>query len=161
MKAKYIQTGAAVDYTPDADVSAGDVVVQGEFLGIAKLDIETGKLGALATSGVFDVAREAATAFTKWKKVYWDADGDPEGGEAGTGAAVDTAASGANEPMGFAIEAAADEATQTTVRVLIVKGVARQAANLADSTATDVAGLVVDFNALLAALQAAGLMASA
>lgn len=33
------------------------------------------------------------------------------------------------------------------------------AANQADSTATEVAGLVVDFNALLAKLKAAGLMA--
>jgi hypothetical protein len=33
------------------------------------------------------------------------------------------------------------------------------AANQADSTATDVAGLVTDFNALLAKLKAAGLMA--
>lgn len=36
-----------------------------------------------------------------------------------------------------------------------------QAAHQADSTATDVAGVVADFNSLLAKLQAAGLMASA
>ena len=35
-----------------------------------------------------------------------------------------------------------------------------RAANQADSTATDAAGLVTDFNALLAKLQAAGLMES-
>lgn len=40
-------------------------------------------------------------------------------------------------------------------------GVARIAANQADSTAEDVAGVVSDFNDLLAALQTAGLMASA
>lgn len=34
------------------------------------------------------------------------------------------------------------------------------AANQADSTATDAAGLVTDFNALLAKLKAAGLMAA-
>lgn len=36
---------------------------------------------------------------------------------------------------------------------------AGQAAHQADSTASDVAGLVADFNALLAKLQTAGLMA--
>ena len=38
---------------------------------------------------------------------------------------------------------------------------AKTAANQADSEATDVAGLVTDFNALLAKLIAAGLMADA
>lgn len=38
---------------------------------------------------------------------------------------------------------------------------AKTAANQADSTATEVAGLVTDFNALLAKLIAAGLMAAA
>ena len=47
MSVKYIQTGDAVDYTPGADVGAGDVVVQGDLVGVAKLDILTGKLGAL------------------------------------------------------------------------------------------------------------------
>lgn len=37
---------------------------------------------------------------------------------------------------------------------------AKTAANQADSTAADVAGLVTDFNALLAKLQSAGLMAA-
>ena len=40
-----------------------------------------------------------------------------------------------------------------------VKGVVKQAVTQADSTATDVAGLVTDFNALLAKLKTAGLMA--
>lgn len=38
---------------------------------------------------------------------------------------------------------------------------AKTAANQADTEASDVAGLVTDFNALLAKLQAAGLMAEA
>ena len=40
-----------------------------------------------------------------------------------------------------------------------VKGVVKQAVTQADSTATDVAGLKTDFNALLAKLKTAGLMA--
>jgi len=39
-----------------------------------------------------------------------------------------------------------------------VKGAAKSAANQATSTASELAGLVTDFNALLAKLKAAGLM---
>ncbi|EAS8902425.1 TPA: head fiber protein [Salmonella enterica subsp. enterica serovar Korkeasaari] len=45
-------------------------------------------------------------------------------------------------------------ATNTTA------GTVKQAAAQADSVATDVAGLVTDFNALLAKLRAAGVLAS-
>ena len=38
-------------------------------------------------------------------------------------------------------------------------GIVKQAATQANSTASDVAGLVTDFNALLAKLKAAGIMA--
>ncbi len=75
MSVKYIQTGDAVDYTPGADVKSGDVVVQGELVGVAKLDIQTGKLGALAVTGLFDFpkATGAGTAIAAGTRVYWDA----------------------------------------------------------------------------------------
>lgn len=75
MNAKYVQTGDAVDYTPDADVKAGDVVIQNDLTGIAKLDIKAGKLGALAVTGVFDVpkATGAGSAIAAGAKVWWDA----------------------------------------------------------------------------------------
>lgn len=75
MNAKYVQTGDAVDYTPAADVKAGDVVIQNDLTGIAKLDIKAGKLGALAVTGVFDVpkATGAGSAIAVGAKVWWDA----------------------------------------------------------------------------------------
>jgi len=75
MNAKYVQTGDAVDYTPVADVKAGDVVIQNDLTGIAKLDIKSGKLGALAVTGVFDVpkATGAGSAIAAGAKVWWDA----------------------------------------------------------------------------------------
>lgn len=75
MNAKYVQTGDAVDYTPAADVKAGDVVIQNDLTGIAKLDIKAGKLGALAVTGVFDVpkATGAGSAIAAGAKVWWDA----------------------------------------------------------------------------------------
>ncbi len=75
MNAKYVQTGDAVDYTPSADVKAGDVVVQNDLTGVAKLDIKADKLGALAVTGVFDVpkATGAGSAIAAGAKVWWDA----------------------------------------------------------------------------------------
>ncbi|MFH1022121.1 MAG: DUF2190 family protein [Planctomycetota bacterium] len=75
MNTRYVQTGDAVDYTPVADVKAGDVVVQADLTGVAKLDIPAGKLGALSVKGVFDFpkATGAGSAIAAGAKVWWDA----------------------------------------------------------------------------------------
>ena len=73
MTAKFIQTGEAIDYTPTADVSAGDVVVQEDLVGVAKLDIKADTLGALHVGGVFDFPKETGGGkdIAAGKKVYW------------------------------------------------------------------------------------------
>lgn len=38
-QATFVHDGRAIDYTPGGDVAAGDVVVQGELVGIAKTPI--------------------------------------------------------------------------------------------------------------------------
>ena len=110
MSVKYIQTGDAVDYTPGANVAAGDVVVQGELVGVAKLDIQTGKLGALAVTGLFDFpkAAGAGTAIAVGTRVYWDvaeqvakADGE----------------AGANKELGKTAKAASDDDALVRVRL--------------------------------------------
>ncbi len=55
--ARFIHDGDSIDYTPGAAVAAGDVVVQGDLIAVAKLDMAAGQLGALATVGVFDVTK--------------------------------------------------------------------------------------------------------
>ena len=84
-KATFIQDGKSIDYTPGSDVAAGDVVVQGSLVGIAKTPIAANALGALAIVGVFDVAKAQEAFATVGGKVHWDADGDPYGGTAGSG----------------------------------------------------------------------------
>ena len=54
MPTEYVQRGESIDYIPAADVAAGDVIVQGELVGVAKKDIKADTLGALAVEGVFD-----------------------------------------------------------------------------------------------------------
>lgn len=102
-----------VDYTPGSAVSAGQVVVIGSLLGFAEVDIEANRLGALAIGGVFDVVK-ANEEITAGAAVYWDADGNPYGGTAGTGAATTT--SSGNTFAGFALATAG--ATATTVRLV-------------------------------------------
>ena len=108
MGAKFIQESSAIDYTPTADVSAGDVVVQGELVGVAKLDIEADALGALAVSGVFDFPKTAGVgeAISAGANVYWDV---------ADGVAKEDDETGANKLIGKTVAAAGDD--DTTVRV--------------------------------------------
>ena len=55
MKARYIQRGDSIDYTSTSDIAAGDIVKVGSLVGVAKLDIKAGELGALALVGVYEV----------------------------------------------------------------------------------------------------------
>lgn len=102
----FIHDGDAIDYTPSADVAVGDVVVQGELVGLAKRPISANTLGSLAVTGVFDVpkATGASTAIAAGANVYWDA----------TNKRATTTATG-NKLMGKTIKAAAD--ADATVRV--------------------------------------------
>jgi predicted RecA/RadA family phage recombinase len=82
--------GDRPDYTPDADVAAGDVVLIGTIPAIAPVAIESGVKGSLAITGLYKVPQKAEI-ITAGDAVYWDATGDPVTGTAGTGAATGTA----------------------------------------------------------------------
>ena len=74
---RYVQKGEAVDYRPTEAVAAGDVIVQGSLVGVARLDIEAGTLGSLAVVGVLMLRKELARSLsalrfigmlpTKWR----------------------------------------------------------------------------------------------
>ena len=100
--------GASIDHTPGSAVAAGDVVVQNELVGVAKLDIEANKLGALAVQGVFDFpkATGVGTAISAGANVYWDV-ADVE--------AKEDSETGANKLIGKVVAAAGDN--DATVRV--------------------------------------------
>lgn len=110
-QARFVMSGDVIDYTPVAAVAAGAVVVQGDVIGIAKLDIAAAARGSLTTSGIFDIVK-INDEITAGAALYWDPTGDPVGGTAGTGGATTTA--GALKFLGWAVEAAG--AAATTVR---------------------------------------------
>jgi predicted RecA/RadA family phage recombinase len=103
-QATFVQEGCSIDYTPGADVAAGDVVVQGDLVGVTKVEIKSGKLGALAVDGVYDFAKNTGVAYTVGQLLYWD----------DTANVVTTTATG-NKLIGKVVRAAAS--ADTTVRV--------------------------------------------
>lgn len=105
--AKTYSEAGAIDYTPAAAVTGGDVVVLNGIVGVAVNDIAASVKGSLATAGIFKLPKTTA-AWVRGLPVHWDPTGDPDSGDAGTGAAnqlgvgtyagicVETAASGDN-----------------------------------------------------------------
>ena len=167
MLARFVQKGESIDYRPDTPVAAGDVVVQDNLVGIARLDIPAGTLGSLAVVGVFDVEKDSS-AVAAGNAVYWNAE-----------AKKATTAKTGNQYLGKAILDA--DASGETVRVLLnavsdfVASIASAAAiaDLTDNsggTASDVvpvsdagsrdavASLAAKVNAILSALRAANII---
>lgn len=108
--AVFVQRGESIDYIPNSAVEAGDVVVQGELVGVATRPIPANTLGALVVSGVFDFPKEtgASTAIAAGANVYWDvADGE----------ATTDADTGTNKLLGKTVQAATDGGPTVRVRL--------------------------------------------
>lgn len=72
MQARYIQRGESIDFLPDRDISAGEIVIRNGLVGVAKIPVGKGTPGSLALSGVFDVTKTVRCAFSVGAAVYWD-----------------------------------------------------------------------------------------
>ena len=107
---QFIHDGNTIDYTPGADVTAGDVVVQEDLIGIAKLDIAADSLGALAVTGVFDLpkATGGGEAIAAGAEVFWDV---------GDQVAKTDSESGANKKLGKTVTATTDDDVLVRVRL--------------------------------------------
>jgi predicted RecA/RadA family phage recombinase len=117
MQATFVQEGCSVDHTPSGAVDAGDVVVVNGHIRIAKLPIAASALGALASGGLFKVVKDSSN-ISDGNALYWDADGDPVGGTAGTGAISTTSTN--NTFFGFAQEDAGTGVATVKVRLIHV-----------------------------------------
>ena len=104
MAKNFIHEGRVIPFTATADIVSGQVLAVGPLIGISMTDVANGAQGQMALEGVFEVPA-AAAEITAGAAVYWDADGDPYGGTAGSGAATATATD--NTLMGHAIAAKA------------------------------------------------------
>ena len=72
MQARYIQRGESIDFLPDRDISAGEIVIRNGLVGVAKIPVGKGTPGSLALSGVFDVTKTVRCAVRVGAAVYWD-----------------------------------------------------------------------------------------
>ena len=103
-QATYVQDGDAIDYTPGSAVATGDVVVQGDLVGVVKRPLAANETGAIEVEGVFDFSKATNVAYTVGTILYWD----------DTNNLVTTTATG-NKQIGKVVRAAAT--ADTTVRV--------------------------------------------
>jgi predicted RecA/RadA family phage recombinase len=115
MAKNFIEEGKRIVVTQAAAVSSGDLVIVGALATVALTDVAAGESGAAAVEGVWELANKAAgVTISQGDSLYWDADGDPQGGDAGTGCITNVAA---DTYIGMAWADAAS--TDTTVKAKI------------------------------------------
>ncbi|MEM8599291.1 MAG: DUF2190 family protein [Bacteroidota bacterium] len=104
-------------FTAAADVSDGDLVVDGDRAGVAFGDTASGDEGLfiIKTDGKDILMPKATGAINRNQKVYVDADGNPVSGVAGSGAVTATATD--NIAVGYAVEAAASGDAEVLVHL--------------------------------------------
>ncbi|MCP4712484.1 MAG: DUF2190 family protein [Planctomycetes bacterium] len=85
-KARIYKSGNTVDHTPAGAVTGGTPTdIGGGLVGVPSQDVAASSEAGFRVSGVFAIACTSATG-SAGDNVYWDSDGDPYGGTAGTGA---------------------------------------------------------------------------
>lgn len=104
MTSKYIQREICMDYTPDEDVSAGDIVVVGDICGVARLDIKAGELGTLLLRGIVEVPKRSTVALNAGAKVWW-----------ATGEKLAVVTASTYPVLGYTLEAAPEGTTSVKV----------------------------------------------
>lgn len=147
MQFKVWDSGGKIDYTPNADVALGQVVMFGNFPLIAERAIEANVKGSLAPTLTGDLVKKNGVTFTAGDPVIWDVDGDPLNGVAGSGAAVSDASLG--KVIGICVaDAAADD---ETVRIItrVIHNSATQTLSLDDLT--DIGTMAYDAGKILVA----------
>jgi predicted RecA/RadA family phage recombinase len=102
-----------LQYTSAAAVTGGDVIVQAGIVGISPVNADANKPVGLSLEGIYDVPKTTA-AWVLGQPVFWDSAGNPDSGDAGSGAANQI---GTGVYMGIAT-AAADSGANTG-RVLL------------------------------------------
>lgn len=105
-QATYLQEGHYIDYTAAGALASGDVVVQGDLVGVTLRPLAAGETGALAVDGIFDFNKNTGVAYTVGTILYWD----------DTNNVVTTTAAG-NKAIGKVVRAAASADTTVRIRV--------------------------------------------
>lgn len=110
MSAEIIRPGISVPYSPASEKDLGDIVVQGELVGVVGADAEAGSSVKLWLTGTYNVVKATGTgtAIPVGSLIYWDATNK---------FAVTNNGGGVNKLMGKATRDAGDD--DRFVRVLL------------------------------------------
>lgn len=93
----FIQPGDTITVPAPADVASGAGVLVGKLFGVASSDAKSGDPVEISRSGVYELAKTSAQAWTVGALIYFD------------GSKATTAdASGANPKIGYALAVAAN-----------------------------------------------------
>lgn len=149
---QYYATGDSIDYTPSSAVTAGTPLEIGGQAAVPANDIAANVKDAVQVKGNFKVVQKAE-AISAGAGVWWDADGDPVGGTAGSGAATATKQTGASD---FFLGRCVETSVNTDATVKIELNGKAEAATVAAAAGTDAA--IID--AIADALRNAGIMAA-
>jgi predicted RecA/RadA family phage recombinase len=68
----FVQPGDCITLTAPYDVDSGDGALVGSLFGVATGTFASGEQGEFKTTGVFDLAKTSAQAWTVGAKLYWD-----------------------------------------------------------------------------------------
>jgi predicted RecA/RadA family phage recombinase len=155
----FVQPGEIMEYSNSGSaISSGDIVVIGERIGVAMVDIAatTGK-GSVSMEGVYELPKTTAQTWAQGDRLFYSS---------GTGKLTNVAAAGLR-PAGYAFEAAGSSATVGNCKLegnpkqaTVIAAVATADGSDAATTQALANALKTSHNALLAALKAAGIMAN-
>lgn len=68
----WIKSGDVITVAAPADVSSGECVKVGKLFGVAVTDALSGANVEICTTGVYDLAKVSAQAWTVGQAIYWD-----------------------------------------------------------------------------------------
>lgn len=119
MADNYIQPGQVIDWTngTGSAVTAGSVVVIGQILGVALVDIADGASGSVHIDGVFAVPKVSAAVIAAGESMVWDVSAGAFDDNAATPATGDVSGAPA-----IAFEAAGDGVTTIAVKFTGIPG---------------------------------------
>ena len=69
----YVQIGKNLDIIASAAYASGELVVEGEIVGVAVTDIASGETGTVCTQGVYQFTKETAASLAQGDLAYYDA----------------------------------------------------------------------------------------
>jgi predicted RecA/RadA family phage recombinase len=110
-----VQKGDTIIITASGAKTAGQFVMVEDLAVVCAVDIADGQSGAAHATQVHEVSAKANVAISQGDNLYWDADGDPVGGTAGSGCLTNVATD--NKYAGKAWAAAASGASSVQIKL--------------------------------------------